>query len=407
MNVAFYIARRYFFAKKSTNVINLISLIALTGVAFGTAALIVVLSVFNGFVSMSKSMLNAFNPDLKIIASRGKTFSADSVTNILDKYQQQIQAYSKVLEENALIEYEDKQYIGIVKGVDNNFTKVTGIDTMMLYGKFELFYKGKRPMAVVGSGIAYSLGVQLNFLGSLKLWLPRPNARISLDITQVFNRTFIFPSGIFSVHQQFDDKYVFVPLSFLQEALELPTNRVSAIEVKLKPNIDQEHFEKILQQALGERFIVKNRFEQEEMFYRIIRSERLAVIIILSFIIIIASFNVIGTLSMLIIDKKQDIETLRYLGASKTLIQKIFTAEGALISGIGIIIGLLIGIGLVLLQYHFGIVKFPSNTSLMYIPYPVILKAWDILLTIVIVGIIGFFASRIPVKYFINKYFVD
>ncbi len=407
MNLAFYIARRYFFSKKSTNVINLISAIALSGVAFGTAALIVVLSVFNGFVSMSKTMLNSFNPDLKIVSARGKTFASDTVVAVLAKYSDQIQAYSLTLEENALIEYEGKQYIGIVKGVDNNFTKVTGIDTMMIYGEFALYYKNKRPMAVVGSGVAYSLGVQLNFLGSLKLWLPRPGAKISMDISQVFNRSFIFPSGIFAVHQQFDDKYVFVPLSYLQEVLEIPDNRISAVEIKIRPGTDEQKLEKELQNSLGSGFIVKNRFEQEEMFYKIIRSERLAVILILSFIIVIASFNVIGTLSMLIIDKKDDIETLRYLGASKSLIQKIFTAEGTLISAFGVVLGLVIGIGLVALQYYYGIIKFPSNTSLMYIAYPVILKVRDIFMTLLIVGIIGFVAARLPVRYFVKKYFAE
>ncbi len=405
MNLPFYIAKRYFFAKKNTNVINLISLIAMIGVAFGTAALIIVLSVFNGFVDMSKSMLNAFNPDLKIIASKGQFFSADTVTKILNKYPDKILAYSRTIEQNALIEYDDKQYIGIVKGVDRNFTTVTGIDTMILYGKFELHYKDKRPMAVVGSGIAYSLGVQLNFLGSLKLWIPRPNAHISFDITQVFNRGFIFPSGIFAIHQQFDDKYIFVPIEYLQNLLEVDSNTVSSIEIKLKPGVNVNQFEKTLNKEINPKYIAKNRFEQEELFYKIIKSEHLSVIIILSFIIIIASFNVISTLSMLIIDKKTDIETLRYLGANKTLLQKIFVTEGLIISFIGIILGLSLGIALILLQSHYGIITFPSNTSLMDIPYPVILKFSDVLLTIAIVGIIGLASANLPVRYFINKYF--
>ncbi len=407
MNLPFYIARRYFFSKKSTNVINLISVIALIGIAFGTAALIIVLSVFNGFVDMSKSMLNAFNPDLKIIAARGKTFSADSVAPVLQKFSNDLVAYSRTLEENALIEYEDKQYIGIVKGVDSNFTKVTGIDTNMIYGKFELFYKGKRPMAVVGSGIAYSLGVQLNFLGSLKLWVPRPDAKISFNISQIFNRGFIFPSGIFAVHQEFDDKYIFVPLRYLQNLLDLDAERISAIEIKVKPKANIQKVENDLQKALGNKFLVKNRFEQEQLFYKIIHSERLAVIIILSFIIIIASFNIIGTLSMLIIEKKDDIQTLIYLGISKKLLKKIFITEGNLITVLGIIVGLVIGISLIMLQYYFGIIKFPSNTSLMFVPYPVILKFTDVLLTIAVVLFIGISAARLPVNFFIKKYLTE
>ena len=404
MNLPFYIARRYFFSKKSTNVINLISIIALTGIAFGTAALIIVLSVFNGFVDMSKSMLNAFNPDLKIIAAHGKTFSSDSIIPVLQKFSRDFVAYSRTLEENALIEYQDKQYIGIIKGVDDNFTKVTGIDTNMIYGEFQLHYKGKRPMAVVGSGIAYSLGVQLNFLGSLKLWVPRPDAKISFNISQIFNRGFIFPSGIFAVHQEFDDKYIFVPLQYLQNLLDIDSDRVSAIEITVKPQANTQNLENNLQKALDGNFLVKNRFEQEQLFYKIIHSERLAVIIILSFIIIIASFNIIGTLSMLIIEKKDDIQTLIYLGISKKLLQKIFVTEGNLITVLGILVGLVIGISLVLLQYYFGIIKFPSNTSLMFVPYPVILKFSDVILTIAVVLLIGISAAHLPVRYFIKKY---
>ena len=403
MRLSLYIARRYFFSRKSANVINLISAIALIGIAFGTAALIVVLSIFNGFEDMARSMLNAFNPDLKIVSTQGKYFDRRDVERVLDSVEG-IQSWSFVMTDNALIEYEDKQYIGYVKGVDDNFVKVTGLDTMVTYGEFKLYYKS-RPMAVVGSGIAYNLGVQLNFIGSLKLWLPRPKAKISFDVTQMFVRTHIFPSGIFAVHKDFDSKYIFVPLEFLQKTLNMDRYTVTGCEIKVGTGSDVHTVEKALKERLGSGFIVKNRFEQQQMFYKIVRSERLAIIMILTFIIIIASFNVIATISMLIIDKREDIEILNFLGADSKTLEKIFLNQGFIINSLGIFIGLLSGIALVLAQQYFGLLKFPSTTSLMYLPYPVMLKATDVLLTIVIVSVIGYFSSLIPVKYFIGKYF--
>jgi lipoprotein-releasing system permease protein len=317
MKFPLYIARRYFFSRKSTNVINLISFIALIGIAFGSAALIIVLSIFNGFEDLARSMLNAFNPDLKIVSTEGKYFDRRVVESALDSVEE-IDAWSFVMTDNALIEYEGKQYIGYVKGVDENFVKVTGLDTMIMYGDFMLYYKS-RPMAVVGSGIAYNLGVQLNFIGSLKLWLPCPKSQISFDVSQMFVRTHIFPSGIFSVQKEFDDKYIFVPLSFLQSTLNLDRYTVTACEIKLASDADVSAIEQKIQGKIGDGFNVKNRFEQQQMFYKIVRSERLAIIMILTFIIIIASFNVIATISMLIIDKRKDIEVLNFLGADSRI----------------------------------------------------------------------------------------
>ncbi len=404
MNLPLYIAKRYFFSRKTTNVINLISVISLFGVAFGTAALIIVLSVFNGFEHLAGSMLNAFNPDLKVTVAKGKFFDYRPVAKTLKKFDSDIDTYSLTLEQNGLISYENKQYIGIIKGVDRHYPQVSGVDTMMLYGKFQLYYKGKRPMAIVGAGIANSLGVQLNFLGALQLWLPRTNAKLSYDVTQIFNRGYIFPSGIFSVQEEFDNKYVFVPLRFLQNLLEVDSNTVSAIEIKLKPQTKVESVEQKLRKFLGQTYKVQNRLEQEQIFYKIVHSERLAVIVILSFIIIIASFNIIATLSMLIIDKKEDIEVLDVLGANKALIKKIFLYEGLLIDLFGVIVGLIMGIVLILVQKHWGVIKYPSMGNLMYLSYPVILKLTDILITVLIVFVIGYFASRLPVNFFVKKY---
>ena len=402
MNLPLYIAKRYFLAKKKTNVINLISAVALMGITFGTAALIVVLSVFNGFEDLAKSMLNAFNPDIKILPAKGKFFSADSVTDIL-KNDKDVAYYSRVLEENALIEYDEKQYIGIVKGVDSSFRYVTGIDTMMIYGEYKLT-DAKRGYAVVGSEIAYTLGVQLNFLGSLKIWIPRRESKFSYDLTNAFNRDFIFPSGIFSVQKDFDEKYVFVPIEFLKNLMEIQGDTVSALEIKLVNPDRQVAVERKLQEQLGDKYVVKNRFEQEELFYKIVKSEKLAIILILSFMLVIASFNVIGTLSMLIIDKKDDIETLRYLGADSDLISKIFLYEGMFISLLGTILGLILGIGLVWLQQKYSLLTFPSTQTMWVMSYPVKLKTTDIVLVTAIVLFIGFVAAKLPVKYFNKRY---
>jgi len=403
MRFAFYIAKRYFFSRKSTNVINLISFITLIGIAFGAGALIVVLSIFNGFERMAFSMLNAFNPDLKIISTKGKYFNRNIIEQVLDSAEG-IEAWSFVLVENTLIEYENKQYIAYAKGVDDNFVKVVGIDTMIINGEFALYYKS-RPMAIVGSMIARNINMQLNFLGSLKLWLPKPRSRISMNIVDMFVRTHIFPAGVFAIHQDFDTKFIFVPLDFLQNSLELDKNLVSACEIKLSNDADIQYVKTYIKNSLGESFVVRDRLEQERMFYKIVKSERLAIIMILTFIIVIASFNVIATISMLIIDKKQDIKILNFLGADPKTLKKIFLNQGFIINSLGIVLGIVIGLAIVLFQKYFGIIKFPSTSTLTYLSYPVVIKYSDIAITIVIVSFVGYFSSLIPVNYFINKYF--
>ena len=307
MNFPFFIAKRYLFAKKSRNTINLISSISVIGVAVGAMALIVVLSVFNGFDNLVHSLFNSFDPDLKITIKQGKRFTADLPTMEELRRIQGVLYVSKVVEENALLKYGKKQYIATIKGVSDEFTKMSGIDSMMIDGRF-LLKSGKNEFAVVGQGIAIKLGVGLNFINPIVVYVPRRTAQISLNPEKAFNRKYIFPSGIFAIQQDFDSKYVIVPIDFARDLMNI-TGEVSALELKLDPTVDLTVIQKQVKTIMGNSFNVKNRYEQEELLYRIMKTEKWAIYFILTFILIVASFNVIGSLTMLIIEKKKDILT--------------------------------------------------------------------------------------------------
>jgi len=402
MNLSFYIAKRYLLAKKSQNVINIISGISVIGVAVGTMALIIVLSVFNGFDELIKSLYSTFDPEIKISLAEGKTFSPatpefETVKNLIG-----VQYFSEVLEENVLLKYGDWQYIATLKGVDDKFEYVTGIDTMIVEGVFKLMDKN-RPYAVVGQGVAYYLSIGLNFLNPLNIYSIRRTGNISINPEQAINRKFIFPSGIFSIEQEHNVKYVIVPISFARDLLGYG-QEVSAIEIKLNPNADHYAAEEEIQSILGDEFRVQNRNEQNELFYRIMKSEKWAIFFILTFILIVASFNIIGSLTMLILDKKEDINTLRSLGASNQLIKKIFLLEGWMISILGAIFGLIIGSLIAWLQAEYGLIKLNSSGSFIIDAYPVVYKFTDVLKIFITVLFIGLLAALYPVRYISRRF---
>lgn len=404
MNLPFYIARRYLFAKKSQNVINIISGISVIGVATGTMALIIVLSVFNGFDELIKSLYSSFDPEIKISLAEGKTFSPvipgfEEVRNLGG-----VQYFSEVLEENVLLRYGDRQYIATLKGVDDEFADVTGIDTMIVDGEFELMDQN-RPYAVVGQGVAYFLGIGLNFLNPLNIYSIKRTGNISVNPEQAINRKFIFPSGIFSIEQEHNVKYVIVPISFARDLLGY-SDEVSVIEIKLYPEADHHELQEEIQSILGDEYLVQNRNEQNELFYRIMKSEKWAIFFILTFILIVASFNIIGSLTMLILDKKEDINTLRSLGASNQLIRKVFLLEGWMISILGAIFGLIIGSLIAWLQAKFGLIKLNSSGSFIIDAYPVVYQFPDVLKIFTTVLFIGLMAAWYPVRY-ISKKFLD
>jgi len=395
LNVPFYIAKRYFVSKKSKNAINIITFISMTGIAVGTAALIVVLSVFNGFDEVIKSLMNSFDPDLKITAVEGKTFEPlDAGKNKILEIKG-IEEVSEVLEENALIKYDERQFIATLKGVDDAYVSVSGIDSMMSDGAFNLYEKGK-PMAIVGRGIAYSLHIGLNFIQPLIFYIPDRTKQVNMaNPSAAINKTAVFPSGVFSIEQEYDSKFVIVPIEVVRDLLDHQT-AVTALEIKLTKKANLKAIQHEVEKIAGDLFKVQNRAQQNEIFYRVMKSEKWVTFLILTLILLIASFNVIGSLGMVIIDKKDDISILSDLGAGKVLIRKIFLTEGWLISIVGSIIGVIIGTVISLAQQNFELIKIGGSGTFVIDAYPVSYHPGDILLVWMTVLLIGFFAAYIP-----------
>jgi len=402
VKLSVYIAKRYLFAKKSRNAINIISAVSVAGVAVGTMALIIVLSVFNGLEGLVSSIFNTFDPDLKIIASAGKVFAPDSANLLRLSEVRDISAYSLTLEENALLRYGDRQYIAIIKGVDENFTKVTALDSSMWEGEFRLKTGNNRPEAVIGVGVANYLGIRINFITPLNIYVPKRTGSVNLDPENAFVRKYIFPSGIFEIEQEFDSKYVFIPLDFAHELLEYNTE-ISSIEIKTVGSADVNKVQATVKKIFGKNYIVRNRLEQQDIFYKVMHSERLAIFIILTLILLIASFNIIGSLTMLIIEKERDIEILKSLGADNNLIRKIFIFEGWMISIIGAFAGIVGGFVVCWLQQRFGLIKLNSESLIMN-AYPIIMKFKDFIIVPATVLLIGYWAAWYPVRYLTRKY---
>ena len=411
LNLPLFIAKRYFFSRKSQRAINIVSMISMLGVLIGTGALIVVLSVFNGFESLVISLYNSFDPDVKITIAEGKSFIPDSAAIGKIRQMPGIDAVSLSLEENALVKYHDKQYIATIKGVDESFVKVSGVDTMMADSrlanvdgtrKFELT-SGDTDFAIVGGGIAYNLQLNMgDFFSQLDLYAPRKNAGSLNHPEEAFNRKFISSSGVFAIQQEFDSKYILVPLRFAREMLD-DEKDISSIEVGLAPGADPEKIKTELQTLVGKNFNVQSRFEQHALLYRIMKSEKWAVFLILAFILLIATFNIVGSLTMLIIEKKKDIAVLFSMGADSVLIRKIFFAEGLMITFIGAGLGLVTGGVICFLQQHYGLIALGNNGSFVVDAYPVEMKLQDFISVFVTVFLIGSIAAWYPAKKLVER----
>jgi len=403
VKLPFYIAKRYLLGKKSQNAINIISGISILGITTGTLALVIVLSVFNGFDGVVKSLFNSFDPEIKISASEGKTFVPDPVLTQSMAELPGVLAISEVLEENVLLLYGDRQHIATIKGVDEVFQNVTGLDSMVYEGEMKLKDRN-RAYAVVGQGVAYNLGIGLHFIDPLYVYTIDRKAKINMSQPEeAIRRDFLYPSGFFQIETDIDSRYVFTDIAFVRELLSYRTE-VSFLELKLNPDFPPDQVQKEIVALMGDNFSVKNRQQQNELFYRVMRSEKWAIFLILTFILIIASFNIIGSLSMLIIEKKKDILTLRNMGASNSLIKKIFLVEGWLISVVGSISGLILGTTISWIQQRFGVIKLTGSGSFIIDAYPVRIEFVDILLIWITVLLIGFLAARYPVRQISKKY---
>ena len=403
MNFPAFIAKRYLLAKKSHNAINIISIFSVAGITVGTIALIVILSVFNGFNDLVHSMFNTFYSDVEIRASEGKVFVHDSIMPIINNIPE-IESVAEIVEDNALLKYDDKQAIAVVRGVNESYLDVTRLDTMIYEGEY-LLKDTLFNYALIGRGIKYHLAVGLEFASSIVLYVPdRKKKIVSPNRTDLFKRQVVRPSGFFSTQPEIDEKYIIVPIEIARNLFQY-TNEVSALQLKLsKPERSKSIISK-LQNELGSNYKVHGRIQQNELLYKTMKSEKWAIFFILTFILLVSSLNTIGTLTILIIEKKKDIKILNQLGASLSTIKKTFIIEGWFISIAGAMAGLLLGSLVCLIQQEFGLVKLQGTGTFIIDAYPIIIKLKDILLVFVTVIVIGVLTTLYP-TYLLPKKFI-
>jgi lipoprotein-releasing system permease protein len=406
LNLPFYIARRYLFSKKSHNAINIISMICVCGVVVATIALVCALSVYNGFNDLVAGMFSSFDPELKITPRTGKVF--DPTTSDMQKIRElpDIAFFSETLQDNALIRYHDRQDVAVVKGVDDAYQHLTMMDSALIDGNFTL-QDEVADYALLGVGLSSKLGARPGFASPLELYVPKRDVKVNLsNPSSSFNWKYAYTGGVFMINQQvYDEGYMIVPLSLARELFHYD-KEVSAIELKLTDKADLSSVKKQIKSILGDEFIIRDRFEQQEASFKMMQIEKWMTFLILCFILAIALFNVVGSLSMLMIEKQDDVRTLRNMGASDSLIRRIFLFEGWMISGFGALIGIVIGLVLCLLQQSFGLIKLGQTAGAFIIDaYPVRVIFTDILVAFVTVAAIGFMAAWYPVHYLGKKWF--
>lgn len=404
MNFSFYIAKRYLFSKKSHNAINVISGVSVCGVALATLALVCTLSVFNGFQDLVTTMFTAFDPELKITAVSGKVFDAqdDRIQSL--KQMPEVEVFSESLEDNVMVQYKDRQAMAVIKGVEDNFRQLTAIDSI-LYGRGEMVLHDEVvAYAIPGIELVSILGTGVRFLDPLEIYAPKRGSKINVaSPASSFNSDYLHSSGlVFAVNQQkYDASYILTSLKFARDLFQYDTE-VSSIELKLKEGANINKVQGRIASLLGKDFQVLNRYEQQADTYRIMEVEKLISYLFLTFILLIACFNVIGSLSMLIIDKRTDVVTLRNLGANDEIIKRIFLLEGCLISFLGALIGVVLGVALCLVQQEFGLISLGSGDSagaFVVDAYPVNVQLTDVLLVLLTVLVISFFSVQYPVRY--------
>lgn len=401
MNLPLYIAKRYLFSKKKHNAVNIISGISVCGVTLATLAMVCTLSVFNGFQDMVAGFFTSFDPELKIVAKQGKVFDAtDSRIESLRSLPE-IEVMTEVFEENAMVEYNGRQAMAVIKGVEDNFEQLTAIDSILYgAGNFKL-YDSNVYYGVMGVELVSMLGTGIEFVDPLTVYAPKRNARVNMANPMTsFNKDYLFSPGcIFVVNQQkYDSQYIITSIDFARSIYDY-TTEVSAIELKINSAYSQNSAKKKIGEMVGDDFQVLNRYEQQADTFRIMEVEKLVSYVFLSFILLLACFNIIGSLSMLILDKKDDVITLRNLGADDRLIRRIFLFEGWMISFFGALIGIVFGIILCLMQQEFGIISLGGSGAFLVDAYPVSVHAGDVVLVFVTVLIIGFISVWYPVRY--------
>lgn len=396
MRPELHIAWRYLFSKKGHNAINIVSGVSAAAVGVVTAAMVCVLSVMNGFGALVEQMFSEFDPEIRITAAEGKSFQLDTLPVQQALALPFVQVTSEVVEEMALVRYKDHQQPARVMGVDSVFQQITHIDTIITDGYFSVF-DGAFDRCVMGRGLATQIGVNAHFVGAVHLYAPKRLERVNmLRPDEAFLHEKAFMAGTFAVNQtSYDDQLLLVSLPLARRLFQYDTLTVTALELQLDPkgHFSARQMKAQLRECLGEGYVVADRYEQQSDFFRILKIEKLLTALLLAFILLIACFNVIGSLSMLIIDKQDDICILRHLGATPQIIRRIFLCEGWFIIVLGAVFGLVIGLTICLLQQHLGLLKLGSGTDYVISAYPVLVQAVDVLAVAVIVLGMGFLAA--------------
>ena len=395
MNLPLFVAKRYLFAKKSHNVINIISLISAVGIAIGTTALVVVLSVYNGFEGLVKGIYSTYEADLVIEPARGKFFTPEGEGFDAVLGDPRVESVSEVLEENVFLTYAGRQSVAVLKGVDSVYLSKPHLDESVVEGEFALKVKGV-DHAVVGRGLARELGLRPHFLDALEVYYPRRDADdilLMMNPMASLSKEILFPSGVVKGDQNVEKSHLFVSIEKARSLLDC-SGEVSSLEIIIREGEDVDAVQAKFEEALGEGYMVKNRYQQNETIYKMMTYEKVAIYMILLFIIIVVSCNVFGSLTMLIIEKTDDIHTLESMGASHKLIRNIFALEGWLITFLGMICGVVLGVILCWIQQYFGVIKMPG--SFIVNSYPVVVNWIDIVITVVGVSLVGFIITALP-----------
>ena len=396
-----FIGLRYLFSPKKHHAINVISIISMIGIMVSSAALIIVLSVFNGMEGLVRSSFNSFNPDYQILPKEGKVFSTDTFPMAKLQKLEGVQVVYEVVADMTLMTYNEKQLLVSVKGVSPDYLHSTGIDSLLIDGNATLRY-GEGPAAVMGAIAAGNIQLNLHSPEQLKVYYPKRLLKNLADPSHAFNIDYLTPAGVFASYTEYDEKYVFVPLDFARSIMNYE-NEVTSIELKLKNSKDYTKIRTSIENVLGENYILKDKYQQEESLYKTMKSEKLMVFVILAFILVVAGFNMIGTLSMLIIEKKDDLSVLYAMGARKSLVRKIFMVQGGFISLLGGLAGLLIGLLICFLQMKFHIVGLGDGSAGYLINYyPVQIEWLDFVMVIFTILIISIITSYIPIRYMKN-----
>ncbi|MGL4851842.1 MAG: FtsX-like permease family protein [Phocaeicola sp.] len=408
MNFSFYIAKRYLFSKKSHNAINVISTISVCGVALATLALVCTLSVFNGFQELVATFFTAFDPEVKITAKSGKVFDSQDERILKIKALTNVAIFSESLEESAMVQYLDRQAMVTIKGVEDNFNELTAIDSI-LYGRNDFKLRDEYfHYATLGIELTSILGTGIRFLDPLIVYAPKRGSQINLaNPAASFQKKELYGSGVaFAVNQQkYDASYLLTSIDFVRDLFQYK-NEVSSIELKLTPNGKANKTIQEIRKILGDEFKVENRYEQQTDTFRIMEIEKLISYLFLTFILLIASFNVVGSLSMLIIEKQKDVATLRSLGANNQTIAQIFLLEGWMITFLGALAGIVLGLTLCFLQQTFGFLSLggaESSGQFVVESYPVSVHAWDVCLIFVTVLAVGLATVWYPVRFFSKR----